>query len=543
MAHKVMKTIFTTKSGGTAYGSFTSPPPPAADALKDLDAYPILTEEVGYPPSPLSKPSGGSSGAPAGTPIGQIAARAISDVLGWKPKDGDAQGFIGALSQAFNLTEIEGHVESKWVPRTYAVQTDLSGGITGAQASVYSRGQVALEQSMPLLDGLYSLDPEATAEDIAALKAVIRSQFTELVNELGFLGGPRISRVNQYFSLLLGAQAYPPENQVKGGIPLTVTDPDEIGGTLGTLREELGVNFRSDDFVNSVEDEQNLSNYRIISDYVTGLAQTWLNNLDYLRLDSTRPFFGTDLVLLSRQLSVIAELVDEVRFTLDSVFIGPAERQTLLLHFTGNEPPMYLEDLLNWAQSFSSDEGPRLITEGGKFGVENTFTPVVNRLSRLIGEAANQPAASVPRGFRTPRVHRSFGQLTQGLSYLVSLSKPIKHRISPVPEFAIPLERLEVLGTQPDFIKSGTTPTIAVFGKGFEFGGGATGVPSVYFVPPGGKVTGSPQAANVYFRSQNCLAVMVPSNLLPNTTYRLAIANPSHSGPPHRISDVEFTVQ
>ena len=77
-------------------------------------------------------------------------------MLGWKLKDGDPKGFTGALTQSFTLAEVEGHIESRWTPRTYAVQTDLSGGITGAQASVYSRAKDALDQSLPLLDGLYA---------------------------------------------------------------------------------------------------------------------------------------------------------------------------------------------------------------------------------------------------------------------------------------------------------------------------------------------------------------------------------------------------
>jgi len=151
----------------------------AKNPLVDLAAYPILTEEVGYPPSPLATPSGGrSSGPGGGTSLGQTVNRAVSEVLGWKIKDGDTKGFLGALTQSFTLTDVEGHVESKWTPRTYAAQTDLGGGITGAQASIYARGREALDQSLPLLDGLYTLDPEADQEDVIALKAVVKSQLT-----------------------------------------------------------------------------------------------------------------------------------------------------------------------------------------------------------------------------------------------------------------------------------------------------------------------------------------------------------------------------
>src|SRR5207253_11131441 len=149
----------------------------AKNPIADLAAYPILTEEVGYPPSPLATPgTSGSGGGGSTGGLGQIVNKAGGEVLGWKLKAGDTKGFVGALTQSFTLTEVEGHIESKWTPRTYAVQTDLAGGISGAQASIYSRAKGAVDQSLPLLDGLHKLNPEAADEDVVALKAVAASQ-------------------------------------------------------------------------------------------------------------------------------------------------------------------------------------------------------------------------------------------------------------------------------------------------------------------------------------------------------------------------------
>ena len=135
--------------------------------FRDIDAYPVLTEEVGYPPSPVARGTGIPAGGAGGTSsLGQVALRAVSDVLGWKPKTGDVKGFIGALTQSFTLTEMEGHVDATWTPRSYAVQSDLSGGISGAQASVYTRAKDALDQTLPLLDGLYALDPDVVADNV-----------------------------------------------------------------------------------------------------------------------------------------------------------------------------------------------------------------------------------------------------------------------------------------------------------------------------------------------------------------------------------------
>ena len=121
---------------------------------------------------------------------------------------------------------------------------------------------------------------------------------------------------------------------------------------------------------------------------------------------SITPFFGTQLVLLSRQLSVVAESVNEVRFTLDSVFIGPAERQTLQIRFSPSDdpPPMFLEDLLTWIDSFAAEEGPRLIQDGGKFAVGESFGPIATELQQLV-RLAEHPAnaGQLPKQLHVPK--------------------------------------------------------------------------------------------------------------------------------------------
>jgi hypothetical protein len=425
--------------GGGAIGA-------VAESIVDMSAYPVLTEEIGYPPSPLAPTSStstsGTSGFPSGAPIGAVALTAISSVLGWKPRVDDPKGFLGALTQSFALSETEGHVESKWTPRSYAVQTDLAGGITGAQASVYARAQAAVDAANPLVDGLYALRDDADPQDVDALKKVVRGQMGELVSELGIPGGPRIARVEQLFTLLLGN-------------PETITDPDAVIGQVGTLRSELGLWSTAAAaqngivLVNTVEEEQNVTNYRILVDYLTSLRQSWMNNRQFFSRTTGTPFFGTQLVLLSRQLSVIAESVNEVRFALDSVFIGPAERQTVQLQFPAsvNLPPntqrvgaatnnvvnskaLLIEELLDWVEHFATSEGPRLIQDGGKYAVGNTVLPVAVQLRNLaFGAMQPQAAATLPRGYRTLRVQRALQELASQLDGLTVLAVPISHTI------------------------------------------------------------------------------------------------------------------
>jgi hypothetical protein len=52
--------------------------------------------------------------------------------LGDSELDAVTGGFPTSL-----LATVAGHTEVTWTPRAYAVQTDLSGGVTGAGAGLY----------------------------------------------------------------------------------------------------------------------------------------------------------------------------------------------------------------------------------------------------------------------------------------------------------------------------------------------------------------------------------------------------------------------
>src|SRR5262249_7635832 len=116
--------------------------------------------------------------------------------------------------------------------------------------------------------------------------------------------------------------------------PGNPTDPEHVRGRLGDLQNRFGLKRQ---FVTTIEDEQNLTNYLILVDYVTGLNQSWNAQRGFFSRNGTtgEPFFGTQLVLLSRALDVVAQSVRDAYFTLDSVFLGAAERQTIPLTFSG----------------------------------------------------------------------------------------------------------------------------------------------------------------------------------------------------------------
>jgi hypothetical protein len=111
-------------------GSIATNSNSTSESIEDIAEFSVLTEEIGYPPSPLARPSGwGGAAAPAaGGMLGQTAMSAIGAVLGLKVQPDrmvDPKGFLGALNASFSLKQVEGHTEAIWTPRTYAIQRSV----------------------------------------------------------------------------------------------------------------------------------------------------------------------------------------------------------------------------------------------------------------------------------------------------------------------------------------------------------------------------------------------------------------------------------
>jgi hypothetical protein len=345
-----------------------------------------------------------------GSGIGRVVDGAIRDVLAWRPKEDDPKGFVSALTQAFEIYDVEGHTEWKWVQRSYAIDAEL-GAVTGAQASIYARARSFLDQAMPLLNGLKPLRPDFDEEDTEASRAIASSSLTELVNELGQEGGPRLSRVDQLFDLLLGRKDKPEHSE-------------QIGGQLGLVKHRFGLDRK---YVKMIDEEENLTNFLILVDGVRGLNFTWRTQRTYFDRKGNDVFLGTQAVLLSRSLGVIAERVRAVNCALDSVFIGAAERQITPLQLP-DDSTIFIGELLSWVEEFATDEGRRLIRDGGKDGVLGAFVPTVNKLYRLTREAATASAhgsIGLP-GFHTPRVRRALEDLSRQLREALDLSLQLR---------------------------------------------------------------------------------------------------------------------
>lgn len=379
------------------------------DAQEIDSAYPLMMRPMPPPPSPDP---------------GVVAEQAISDVLGWKWRESDTQGFQAALTGSFELLKVEGHTEARWTPRGYAIQADL-GAVTGAQASLAAQARSAVKESLALLASLRALRTNADPENVEGFRALVRHELEEILKELE---SPmiRVPRVDQLFELLLGK------------------DPEP--GHLEDLRRELGL---GGGHVNTIEEERIQTSFVTLSDWISALHRSWLNNREAIDpfvppAAGGTPYFGPAVLALSRLLSAVAAQVEELKVAMRSVGIQDEEVDVLRVPLPPPEGgTMALGGLLRWVLSFATDEGRKLIESAGKEGVSSAFLQIATRLARYVRHLprATPPRddfrATLPSGFFTFRVQRSIDELNDHLDAVVRIAASIR-RGDPTPLPPVP---------------------------------------------------------------------------------------------------------
>lgn len=413
----------TTSGGGGSGGGSTTE--------QDPTPFPLLVGNVDLTAGTAPRGrSGGEFGDTASA--GATVSAAIRDVLGYQARTTDTKGFLTALQRSFTCEDKAGYTVCAWTPRSYAatIPADL-GALTGAQASIFERAKVAADSIVPLLDGLDPLASDADRQDVDAIRSIVRTRITEIVAELSLEGGPRTQRVDELFERLTG--------ELPGSAgTIVLIDVNTVGGELRVLGERFGM-IRTE--VNTIAEEEDFTNFLIIVDSVASLFVTWQqvraffdrSPVDDPTTEEDAPFLGTQLVLISRQLGVIAETVKETQFSMDSVFLGAAERQTVLLRLNdeGDVPTtMLLSELLDWVDRFATDEGPGLIQDAGTDGV-NAFVPTIRRLATLVASAPEQDPADpqIPPSFFTARVLLALRQLASQLARATDLADAVFERL------------------------------------------------------------------------------------------------------------------
>ena len=380
-----------------------------------------------YPPA-TTQESGTTFGAPASN-LQQLVTRTLQGVLGRSFKPGDHESFNAALNVSFETREVSGKNIFKHIPRAYPAvgATDLGSGISGAQYSLVTFAKALHEQTRPLLKNLRSLNSSVDQEDLEATKAIFTTAWDEFIGELSREGGPRASRADDLASRILN-------------------DSGEAGNLID-LGAQLGVVINTVDGKKEVdrtkvvtpEEEGYLTSFIALADYYAAVSQAWIRYRD--------TFLGTDLgsglLMIERALSVVEDGVNQVYAAMDSVNITQAERLIITIGFDGPDKNLTVEDLLSWICSFASQEGPTLIRDGGRRGVQ-AIIPTAEKLDQLTDKfislirppkTATPPPATadrnatapppLPEQFNHARVIHPLGELQRYLKELVKQAKAI----------------------------------------------------------------------------------------------------------------------
>lgn len=330
--------------------------------------------------------NGPAKAAPEGDQTPNVTA-VLRDVLGWRPVPQDSKAFVAALTASFDLTEVEGHVESRYRARGFSMQADL-GAVSGGQASLYARAKAGLTHMLELLDGLTPLRPDFDVEDGSAARSLVRTEINRIVDEVGTTGGPRTALVDASFVVLLGESTAGAESS-----QLDDLTGDTVSGQLGRLRDVFGL---VDGHVNTVEEERVRTSYWTLVDEVLDLRRAWAIWSTVLRGGTTGGFLGTDLVLISRLMEAASEQVDEYEDVLDSVLIGGADRQTTWLD---RQNGLTLQGLLDWTRQFLRVDGPAYLNDSGRDGLSSAFLPMIRQLEKVYADTLIGPVHSKPQDF------------------------------------------------------------------------------------------------------------------------------------------------
>ena len=373
------------------------------EGFDNVASYPMLTSGMGASTPALS----GGPVAPGQVSLQRMVEGAMRHVLGRTPRVHDPRSFLAALNQSFQIVEVGDRTEVKWTQSRYAGLTELGGGVSGAQASLYTRARVTRDNVLPLLDGLRPLLPDPDLELVDASRAIVRAQLIELVNELGVEGGPRLARVDRLFESLREEE-----------IPVEGDEQPYSPGYLGYLQFVFGL---VPERINTLEEEVVFTNFMMLRDYIDSLHASWIG----FRAEWEGRDLGTRLVLLERALSVVAETVEEIYAAMNSVFVGEAERQVASFR-DENGREIRVSELLSWVTTFAMEEAPHLIEDGGRRGV-GVIIPTANTLSNLVALFIRSIpyGENIPDGLRHPRVVRPLQELEGYLEQVLQLSQGV----------------------------------------------------------------------------------------------------------------------
>ena len=226
--------------------------------------------------------------------------------------------------------------------------TPTPGGLSVSQTSLSERAHAAFADAEKRLGALKPMQTPKDPEDLDARKAVVLSTYKRLVHELGRSDGPRATRVDKYFHVLIGEQ---PDKDYKL----------IAGSHLRLMEVDFGL---EDPGVNTPEDSANVANFRIVKENLFDVFRSW---------SSFKTDAGTDYVQLaaqfSRKLASIESDVKDVETAMDEFGLEASDREVEPVPNSTET----IDGVLSWIKEFATQEAPELVESGGRIGVKATM--------------------------------------------------------------------------------------------------------------------------------------------------------------------------
>lgn len=377
--------------------------------------------------------------------------RAFNQVLGRAPGRG-ADSFMSALNGAFQTAATNEGQQVTFTPSRSMVSLStppvasqngysngagsgnaMDGQLPARQATLYRQVSILINDSLGVLAGLQPFVPEASVEQVEALRAQLRAEITAIQFEIGRQDEPRPERVRTYFDSLT----------------LHMT---EFGRRAFLNRRDL---------VATSSDEAQIAGFELLKNYMSTLRDIW----DRFYIDDRSSPISSLSERVERAnilLPVIAQANEDFQAAMDSIDFSESERHSTATRFTRlsdpavgipslklggqtialpqplmlslAQPDITVYDLTEWVDRFSTLEGPSSLSESGLYGLDFvtdqantlfwTIAPIVSHMKVMVPSLVGR--TTLEQVLSNERVGWALDNILTQLDDLADLAAPIR---------------------------------------------------------------------------------------------------------------------
>jgi hypothetical protein len=224
-------------------------------------------------------------------------------------------------------------------PRAFRARSQ-AGTLSDIQASLYKRFQEGQEEINHLLDLLTPLKTDADKEVCDAVRELVRDDVNELVQDAGWLGGPRIVKIGKVF--------------------------DSLNQNLGNMGLLLGITDGPATSINTQAEAETADRFFTINEIVVAMKAAFDARIGLLDRSSGESF-GNQVIWLSRCLETVKEITVRFKIQLRARLVGESELATKKISQQGG---LTLAELFDWTIEVC-DKGVVISSKAGRIGMHS----------------------------------------------------------------------------------------------------------------------------------------------------------------------------